>query len=317
MSLHHTEHAITIAAPAQAVHDALRSVVNWPNIFPPTIHAETLEHDASGDHIRLWATANESLKTWTSRRTFDPEQRRITFRQVVSAPPVASMSGEWVVQEIDADTSRVLLLHSFSPDDSAGAREWIEAAVDTNSTRELESLKSAAEALARRPEATVTFADSLWIDAEPARVREFIDRADLWAERLAHVDAVTLTEPVPGHQFLSLDTRTPDGDVHTTASWRVVLDSGDIVYKQTRLPALLSLHRGRWSFTPRDGGTLATSEHTVALITEAIPSILGTGKTLADATAFIRNALGRNSLSTLENAKKWAESTERGSDVRR
>ncbi|WP_040810701.1 aromatase/cyclase [Nocardia concava] len=314
MSQYHTEHSITIAAPAEVVHRALRAVADWPNVFPPTIHAEVIEQDAAGDHIRLWATANESLKTWTSRRSF--EGRRISFRQVVSAPPVASMSGVWEVEEIDASRSRVVLSHSFSPDGSAGAREWIEAAIETNSTRELESLKSAAEALSRQPEAHFTFEDSLWIDAEPSRVREFIDRADLWAERLAHVDAVTLTEPVPGHQFLSLDTRTPDGDVHTTASWRVALESGDIVYKQTRLPGLLSLHRGRWSFAPSDGGTLATSEHTVTLITEAIPAILGADKTLADAREFIRNALGRNSSATLEYAKEWAEKADRSSDVR-
>ncbi|WP_278261638.1 aromatase/cyclase [Nocardia sp. AG03] len=310
MSTFHTEHVIEIAAPAATVYAALHAVTNWPNLFPPTVHAEVLEHDADGEHIRLWATANDTLKSWTSRRTFDTGRRHITFAQVVSASPVAAMRGKWAVQVIDAERSRVVLSHSYSPDETPGAREWIEAAVETNSTRELASLKSSVEAQVQRPTATVTFADSLWIAAPPAKIREFIDRADQWARRLPHVDAVTLTEPAPGHQFLELTTRTADGDAHTTASWRVVLESGDIVYKQTQLPGLLSLHRGRWSFAPDGTGTLATSQHTVTIIEEAIEPILGAGKTIEDATEFIRTALGRNSLATLEHAKKWAESAD-------
>ena len=38
---------------------------------------------------------------------------RISFRQEVSSPPVASMGGTWIVEAITADESRVRLLHDF------------------------------------------------------------------------------------------------------------------------------------------------------------------------------------------------------------
>ncbi len=312
-----TEHRIDILAPAEQVYAALADVTRWPNIFPPTVHAQVLEQAGGQQRIRLWATANHTLKRWESLRLLNPEERAITFRQTVSAPPVAAMSGTWRVASAGPDSSEVTLRHRCTPDGSQGAREWIEAAVEANSTRELAALKVAAETVALDPQAVLSFRDTVWIDAPPRAVHEFIARAERWPQHLPHVSAVRLEEPEPAHQLLGLDTAAPDGSVHTTTSWRVLLDppagsepdrgAGDIVYKQVELPALLALHTGRWTFSPEGGGTAARSSHTVSLRPDSISAVLGAGKSIEDGRAFIRQALGGNSRATLNVAKRLLE----------
>lgn len=325
---HRLEHRIDIDAPAEAVFELLADVTGWPSVFGPTVHAET-DGGQQAETIRLWATANGDLKAWSSRRLIDREQRTIEFRQVVSSPPVRSMVGTWEVHDREPSTaelgggaSTVVLRHVFEPDETPGAREWIERAVDTNSERELASLAEAATVGTRQSElAPVSFADSVWIDGTPDAVREVITRAELWPERLGHVAGVTLSEDVPGQQLLRLETRAPDGSTHTTTSWRVLLDggpddsasgdngasAGDVVYKQIGLPVLLDLHLGRWSFRPDNGGTIATSEHTVRLSADGITTVFGPDGTAEQAHQFIRNALGANSTATLNAAKALVE----------
>ncbi|WP_218016126.1 aromatase/cyclase, partial [Thermobifida fusca] len=136
---------------------------------------------------------------------------------------------------------------------------------------------------------------------------DFINRADLWAERLPHVARVELTEDTPGLQILEMDTRSTDGTTHTTRSVRVCLDNQRIVYKQLVLPALLSLHTGRWTFVEDGDSTIATSQHTVVINTDRITDVLGAGADLAQARKAVREALGANSRATLGLAKAYVE----------
>ena len=89
--IHHTEHRIAIDAPVDVVYGLLAEVGRWPRLFGPTVHTEHVERSERSERIRIWATANDEVKTWTSRRELDPDAHRITFRQEVSHPPVASM----------------------------------------------------------------------------------------------------------------------------------------------------------------------------------------------------------------------------------
>ncbi|GAA4006024.1 SRPBCC family protein [Streptomyces marokkonensis] len=310
MTTREVEHEITIDAPATAIYRMLADVVHWPRIFPPTIY---VEREATGDdqeRIRIWATANGTAKTWTSRRTLDPRALRITFRQEVSAPPVATMGGTWIIEPLTAGRARVRLLHDYTAvDDDPHDLLWIERAVDKNSTSELAALKTNVEAAhaADTDELTFSFTDTVQIDGRAKDAFDFVNEAQFWSERLPHVAVARLTEDTPGLQHLEMDTRAKDGSVHTTASYRVVLPDHKIVYKQVTLPALLTLHTGQWTFEENTQGTAASSQHTVTLNTANIARVLGEQATVAQARAYVREALSTNSRATLGHAKAFAE----------
>ncbi|MFF3659729.1 aromatase/cyclase [Streptomyces olivochromogenes] len=308
MTTREVEHEITIAAPAPAVYRLLAEVTNWPRIFPPTIHVDRVEHDGSQERIRIWATANGEAKNWTSRRELDPEALRITFRQEVTAPPVAAMGGTWIIEPLGENESRVRLLHDYrAVDDDPHDLLWIDEAVDKNSRSELAALKKNVEFAHAAEEVTFSFEDTVYVDGSAKDVYAFINEANLWSERLPHVATVRLEEDTVGLQTLEMDTRAKDGSVHTTKSYRVTFPHQRIAYKQVTLPALMTLHTGHWTFQDTDQGVAATSQHTVTLNTDNIESILGCGATVADAREYVHTALSTNSRATLTHAKAFAE----------
>lgn len=302
-----TEHEINVLAPADLVYALIADVGRWPETFPPTVHAEVVDQDGDSELIRLWAMANGVAKTWTSRRLHDPQRLSITFRQERSQHPVGGMGGTWVVEPVSATSCRVRLLHDFhaATDDPADL-DWISQAVDRNSASELKALKASAEATGS--EELLTFDDTVTVDASGKDVYDFLNEAHLWQERLPHVARVSLEEDEPGLQILEMDTRTKDGSTHTTRSVRVCKAATTLVYKQIVLPALMTLHTGRWLIEERDGGGVSvTSRHTVRINTENITRVLGKDATVQSARDFVRTALSGNSLATLGLAKAYAE----------
>ncbi|MGW5064846.1 aromatase/cyclase [Streptomyces cyaneofuscatus] len=303
------EHEITVRAPAADVYRLIADVANWPRIFPPTVHVEHAERGEHEERIRIWATANQQVKSWTSRRTLHPDELRITFRQEVSAPPVAAMGGAWIIEALSADASRIRLLHDYrAVDDEPEALRWIDEAVDTNSRSELAALKSNLELARATEELAFSFEDTVRVAGSAKDLYDFIDAAHLWPERLPHVATVRLDEVAPGVQLLEMDTRAKDGSTHTTASYRVCFPHSRIAYKQVTLPALMTLHTGVWTFEDEaDGDVLATSQHTVVLNTANIARVLGPDAGVAEARAYVHTALSTNSLATLGHAKAYAE----------
>ncbi|MEU8560255.1 aromatase/cyclase [Streptomyces cyaneofuscatus] len=303
------EHEITVRAPAAEVYRLIADVANWPRIFPPTVHVEHAERGEHEERIRIWATANQQVKSWTSRRTLHPDELRITFRQEVSAPPVAAMGGAWIIEALSADASRIRLLHDYrAVDDEPEALRWIDEAVDTNSRSELAALKSNLELARATEELAFSFEDTVRVAGSAKDLYDFIDAAHLWPERLPHVATVRLDEVAPGVQLLEMDTRAKDGSTHTTASYRVCFPHSRIAYKQVTLPALMALHTGVWTFEDEaDGDVLATSQHTVVLNTANIARVLGPDAGVAEARAYVHTALSTNSLATLGHAKAYAE----------
>ncbi|MFC9295352.1 aromatase/cyclase [Streptomyces sp. NPDC057011] len=306
---HEVEHDVTIAAPAAAVYRLIAEVENWPRIFPPTIYVDQVDKGTGEERIRIWATANGEAKNWTSRRILDPEGLRIDFRQEVSAPPVASMGGAWLIEPLSRTESRVRLLHDYRAiDDDPAGLAWIEEAVDRNSRSELAALKTNIEFAHQAEELTFSFEDTVQVNGSAKDVYDFVNEANLWAERLPHVASIRLTEDVPGLQTLEMDTRAKDGSTHTTKSYRVTFPHHRIAYKQVTLPALMTLHTGYWTFTENADGVAASSQHTVVLNTANIARILGEGATVADAREYVHSALSTNSRATLGHAKDYAES---------
>jgi aromatase len=308
---HEVEHEILVRAPADEVYRLLAEVVNWPRIFPPTVHADRLEGDGRQERIQIWATANGEPKTWTSRRALDPQARWISFRQEVCAPPVSDMGGAWLIEPQPGGTSRIRLQHDYRAigDDPDGL-DWIDRAVDSNSRTELAALKTTIEsALVAADELRLSFVDALRVEGSPRDLYDFINRADLWRERLPHVARAELREQTPGLQVLEMDTRTKDGSTHTTKSVRVCFPHDRIVYKQVTLPMLMMLHTGEWRFEPdKDGSVLASSQHTVVINPDNIATVLGPDADVTRAREFVRDALGGNSRATLRLAKSYTES---------
>ncbi|MEU2619736.1 aromatase/cyclase [Streptomyces sp. NPDC007157] len=302
------EHEITVSAPAAEVYRLIADVANWPRIFPPTIYVDHLERSGHEELIGIWATANGEAKNWTSRRVLDPDGLRITFRQTVSTPPVASMGGTWIIEPLDDATARIRLLHDYTAvDDDPAGLAWIDEAVDRNSRSELAALKTNVELATASAELTFSFEDTVEVEGSAKDLYDFVNEADRWSERLPHVATVRLTEDTPGLQTLEMDTRAKDGSTHTSKSYRVCLDGRKIAYKQTTLPALMNLHTGYWTFRETDAGTFASSQHTVVLRPENIEKILGPDAGVAEAREYVQGALSTNSRATLNHAKAYAE----------
>ncbi|WP_046729403.1 aromatase/cyclase [Streptomyces humi] len=308
MTTREVEHEITVSAPAAAVYRLIADVVNWPRIFPPTIHVDRVEHTGAEERIRIWATARGQAKHWISRRTLDPDVLRISFRQEISAPPVAAMAGAWIIEPLGDHQARVRLTHDYrAVDDDPEGLAWIDEAVDRNSRSELAALRTNVEAAHAAEDLTFSFTDSVTVTGAAKDLFDFVDEADRWAERLPHVASVRLTEDTPGLQTLEMDTRAKDGSTHTTKSYRVTFPHHRIAYKQVTLPALLTLHTGVWTFEETGDGTVASSQHTVSLNTDNIAAVLGPEATVADARTYVHTALSTNSLATLGHAKAYAE----------
>jgi aromatase len=304
-----TEHSIVVGAPPAVVFALIADVGSWPHIFAPTVHAEVIEEHDGEQRLRIWAFAGEKVFGWQSRRTLDEARGLVAFRQEVTSPPVKAMSGEWHVEPVDDGTTRVRLLHDYRAEyDDPEALDFIAEAVDRNSKAELLALRNAAELHGESGEVRFAFSDTVDIDGPAAEVYDFLNRADLWPERLPHVVHTELTEEPPGIQYLAMDTRLPDETVHNTRSVRVCFpERGEIAYKQMHMPVTLRCHSGRWVIEQTPQGTRATSWHSVTVDPEGVRSTLGADVALSTARAKIRQALGGNSTKTLLLAKAHVE----------
>jgi aromatase len=304
-------HQTTVAAPPEAVYALIADVTRWPWIFPPTVHAEATPLSATEEQIKLWATAGGTVKHWTSRRRHDQAARRVVFWQEVPQHPVAAMSGTWSVAPGDGRETLVTLEHAWrAVGDDPDSLAWIEQAVDTNSQAELAALKSVAEA--QGADLVLSFTDRLDVQGSPADLYDFINEAGRWADRVPHVARVALAEDTPGIQLLAMDTRTGDGASHTTESYRICFSPQRIVYKQVKVPALMTAHTGAWGFAPAPDGATITSAHTVVLNPATIEGVLGPDATVATAREYVHSALSRNSRTTMQYAKDYAEGIRHG-----
>lgn len=306
----HLSHTIDIDAPVEVVYGVIADATAWPQHFAPTIRVERSAVNATGERLRIWATANGEVKSWTSRRELDPAARRISFRQEVSAPPVASMAGEWLVTSV-AGGSRLTLRHDFTAtDDDPAGLAWITEVTDRNSEIELANVKAVAQRWDRLPDLVFSFSDSVAVDGSAQAVYDFLRDAARWSERLPHVARLDISEDVPGIQWMAMDTRTKDGSTHTTESVRICEpDRLRITYKQLVPPSLMTAHTGVWTVRETPEGAEACSEHTVTVNEATVTDVLGPDATVATARDFIRRAAGGNSVATLELAKKHVENS--------
>jgi aromatase len=307
-----TSHATLVEARPEAVYAIVADASAWPLRFAPNVHVEPLEQNRDGERIQIWATANDEVRTWVSRRRLDMAALRVSFRQEVSSPPVASMAGEWILTPAGEGRTQLELTHEFtSVDGDRAATDWITRATDRNSVAELAAVKTLAEKFDRLSELEFAFEDTVRVDGDPEDVFAFLYRAQEWPDRLPHVVRLELRENVSGVQVMEMDTMAANGQVHTTRSIRVAFGCDRIVYKQTDTPRLMIAHAGQWTIKRIGGGADVTSRHCVTLRPEAITEVLDDDADVPAARAFIRHALSTNSTTTLRLAKAYAEARRR------
>ncbi|MBT2383948.1 aromatase/cyclase [Streptomyces sp. ISL-11] len=301
--VHRTEHSLIVAAPPAQLYDLIADAASWPAVFGPCAYVRHLSRTGHSERFELWAEVNGEVRRWTSRRTLDPERFYVGFRQEHSSPPVASMGGGWLLRRLPGRRTEVVLRHRFTTvgDDPVAPAGLLEA-LDRNSRSELAALARVAESGHPVREVVLTFTDTIELACPAETAYTFVERADLWAERLPHVSRSELTETAPGVQELAMETVTPDGSAHTTRSVRVCHRPGWIAYKQRVLPKLLLGHSGLWTFEEDAAGARASARHTVVIDPAAVPAVLGEGAGLADARSYVRKALGDNSRTTLSLA---------------
>lgn len=302
-------HRIDVTGPAEAVYRIVSDVTRWPLYFPPTIWAERVSGDDREERIRIWALAQDEVRTWESRRRLRPDAYRVEFEQVRPADPVAELGGAWSVEERGDGVCGVTLDHHYraAGDDPVNLGR-IARAVEANSVSELANLKRVVDGRGREPELLLDFSDSQTIAGSAEDAYDFVYDVAKWPERIPHVQAVDLKEGVTGLQYMKMDTRALDGSVHTTVSGRVCTPSRRIVYKQTVLPPGLRAHRGEWLFEPAHDGTVTvTSRHVVILDPEALAALPKPPASLEAARAAVRHALGSNSRATMAVAKEFVE----------
>lgn len=302
---HQTRNEIDIAAPADVVFGVIADPVRWPHLFAPTVHVERAALPAGRERLRIWATGNGEVRGWTSLRTVEPDRHTVTFRQEVSAPPVASMGGTWSIADAGDGRVRLTLDHDFEAvGDDPGGVAWIRRATDENSRLELGNIKRIAESWDRLGALVLSFEDAVHIDAGPEAVYGFLRDAGAWPERLPHVSAMEFAETPDGVQTMTMHTTAKDGSAHVTKSVRVCFPTERIVYKQIVTPPLIAAHVGAWELEQSATGVEVRSRHTVTLNEEALDPAPGS---LATARSAVRDAIGGNSRATLALAKEFAE----------
>jgi aromatase len=308
-----TEHSAIVPAPAMTVYELLADVRLWPTIFPPTIHAEQFDLGGNEQRIKLWATANEAVKSWTSLRRLDPGGMSIDFAQETPQAPLSAMRGRWTVTPRSAASCAVELSHEFSAiDDDPAGLSWIEQVVEANSVKEISSLSAAAARVTGDADLVFEFSDSVEVGGPARGAYEFIEQGEAWRDRLPHVAQVNCALVAPGVQLLEMDTLAADGSKHRTASFRVCFPHDAIVYKQTTTPPVQAVHVGRWSFAEKDGKSVVTSSHTVVLNPAELGRLPESARSVAAARDYVTRALSTNSRATLRLMKEFAEQASGG-----
>jgi C7-C12 aromatase (ARO/CYC) len=298
-------HRATINAPASVVFDLIADVEQWPQLFGPAVHAETLERSGDTDVVRRWAMAggDETVRSWTARRELNREAWVIRQERTDPEPPLRGSVAVWSLEPQGEKT--VAELRHEVRFEGEPVREVV-AETERNGQAQLDAVVQAAEEHESLTERIISFEDSLFIAGDVADAYQFLYEADQWPQRVDHVSRIDMTERVPNVQFFDMDTSTPDGTPHTTRSVRLCFPANLIVYKQIRLPQLLDAHTGRWSFVETPEGTLATARHTATIKPSAL-HLLGPDTTVRHARRYLRRVLSANSLNSLRHAKEFAE----------
>jgi aromatase len=240
MSERYAEHGTEIAAPAGFLYSLVAEATAAPLVFPGTVHVEHLAHTPTEERLRIWAVNGEHARNWTSHRRIDADGMRVTFQQEVPAPPVASMVGQWHVEALDENRSKVTLSHTYrAVDGDAEGERWIANLVDTVSSGQLAAMTEFAALGGPTDRATLLFTDSAELVCPVPRAYAFVADPDRWADAGVSVEQVKCRDAGAGIQLVDLVT---GGGERSVA--RVGFENSHIGFKMLRGGPLVAGHTG-------------------------------------------------------------------------
>jgi ribosome-associated toxin RatA of RatAB toxin-antitoxin module len=150
-AMFHTEHTVTVEAPADVVYTVLADIEGYAKLFPPTESSTILEESATHQIARLVVDVSGQTQSWVTRRDLDPERRVIAYRQLENAAMIQYMGGEWRALPLDDKHTQLVITHDFAarPTEAVPsqekATELLRAAVDRNSHADLDAVRKEAE----------------------------------------------------------------------------------------------------------------------------------------------------------------------------
>jgi aromatase len=257
-------HRITLAAPPEVVYDLVADNAHTPRLSPTVVHIERLEGDAGHDVIQRWVVDGGVPRTWRVARTLDAAGGRISFDQLIAAPPVAAMHGEWWIQAGAEGGTEVELSHAWTLTDSGEeAARRVAGRMDSGIGGQLRGLKHFAEHLDALTRHEFTDETSVFLPTPPVEtVDGFWDPAR-WPELLPDCRKVTVA--AEAERCLSVDLgTTASGSVLRRCYVRPTATL--IVWKQTEgLPPFCRSVRGEVRARPTAGGSTVSVRRTDSL----------------------------------------------------
>lgn len=154
-AMFHTEHTVTVEAPADVVYAVLEDIEGYCKLFPPTESSTLLEQSDTHQIARLVVDVSGQTQSWVTRRDLDSRRRVIAYRQLDNAPMIQYMGGEWRALPLDDTHTQLVITHDFAarateavPSEER-ATELLRAAVDRNSHADLDAVRAESERRAR------------------------------------------------------------------------------------------------------------------------------------------------------------------------
>jgi aromatase len=150
-AMFHTEHTVTVEAPADVVYAVLADVEGYADLFPPTESVTMLEETEAYQIARLVVDVSGQVQSWVTRRDLDRERRTISYRQLENAAMVESMGGEWRALPLDDQHTQLVITHDFAARTTEAvpsqkkATELLRTAVENNSHADLDAVRKEAE----------------------------------------------------------------------------------------------------------------------------------------------------------------------------
>jgi|GEM_PF-51935 len=107
-----TENRIDIAATPETIYHLASATERWPELLPHYRYVRVLAEDGPVRTVQMAARHGIVPLRWTAEQTNDPQRPHIAFHHV--AGPTRGMDVEWIFTPLDADHTRVQIVHRLA-----------------------------------------------------------------------------------------------------------------------------------------------------------------------------------------------------------